>query len=88
MPHSSATATHHTGPLEPAVRHHEGQHSSAPLSTINLLRAGVPAGEVNWYSTLRPADQMIALQSTRGSLLLERVRRFVAGGATTAAIAA
>jgi hypothetical protein len=88
MPHSSAIATHHAarpGPVATVQQH--DQHSSAPLSTPNLLRAGVPAGEVNWYSTLKPADQMIALRSTRGSLLLERVRRFAAGGATMAAAA-
>jgi len=35
---------------------HLDHHSSAPLSTSNLLRAGVPADEVSWYSTLKPVD--------------------------------
>ncbi len=85
MPHSSAAASHPASHIgnEATPTHHDHQ-PSAPLSTTNLLRAGVPAHEVQWYSRLQPADQMIALQSTRGSLLLERVRRFVAGGATMA----
>lgn len=50
----------------------------APLAPLNLLRAGVPAREVVWFSRLRPDRQMAALRTTRGSLLLDKVREFAA----------
>ena len=50
----------------------------APLAPLNLLRAGVPAREVVWFRRLRPDRQMAALRTTRGSLLLEKVREFAA----------
>lgn len=57
----------------------------APLAPLNLLRAGVPAREVVWFRRLRPASQMAALSTTRGNLLLEKVREFVADQAASAA---
>jgi hypothetical protein len=48
----------------------------APLAPLNLLRAGVPAREVVWFRRLRPDRQMAALTTTRGKLLLEKVREF------------
>jgi len=48
--------------------------TTAPLSPLNLLKAGVPAGEVIWFRRLKPDRQLAALQTTRGSLLLETVR--------------
>jgi hypothetical protein len=50
----------------------------APLAPLNLLRAGVPPQEVVWFRRLRPDRQMAALGTTRGSLLLEKVREFAA----------
>lgn len=50
----------------------------APLAPLNLLRAGVPAREVVWFRRLRPDRQMAALRTTRGTLLLEKVREFAA----------
>jgi hypothetical protein len=48
----------------------------APLAPLNLLRAGVPARDVVWFRRLRPDRQMAALTTTRGKLLLEKVREF------------
>ena len=53
-------------------------HQQAPLAPLNLLRAGVPAREVIWFRRLRPDRQMAALSTTRGKLLLEKVREFAA----------
>lgn len=50
----------------------------APLAPLNLLRAGVPPREVVWFCRLRPDRQMAALSTTRGKLLLEKVREFAA----------
>lgn len=58
----------------------------APLSAQNLLRAGVPASEVSWFSSLKPKRQMKALQNWRGNLILERVRA-TAGGASMPLVA-
>jgi hypothetical protein len=52
--------------------------SQAPLAPLNLLRAGVPAREVVWFRRLKPDEQMAALATTRGGLLLEKVRSFAA----------
>lgn len=57
----------------------------APLAPLNLLRAGVPAREVVWFRRLRPDRQMAALSTTRGKLLLEKVRDFVASQSNGAA---
>jgi hypothetical protein len=54
-------------------------NTKAPLAPLNLLLAGVPAREVVWFRRLKPDRQMAALRTTRGSLLLEKVRQFVAG---------
>lgn len=48
----------------------------APLAPLNLLRAGVPAREVLWFRGLSPGRQMASLSTTRGKLLLEKVREF------------
>jgi hypothetical protein len=52
----------------------------APLAPVNLLRAGVPPSEVVWFRELEPDKQMAALSTTRGQLLLDQVRSFMAGG--------
>lgn len=56
--------------------------TQAPLSAQNLLRAGVPASEVNWFHSLKPMRQMTELRSWRGNLLLERVRSASTDSAT------
>lgn len=53
----------------------------SPLSTLNLLLAGVPVKEVIWFRRLQPDRKMAALGTWRGQLLLERVRN---ASATTA----
>lgn len=62
----------------------------APLAPLNLLQAGVPAREVVWFRRLRPDRQFLALRTTRGRLLLERVREHVAaaGGMAMAGLPA
>ncbi len=52
--------------------------AKAPLASVNLLHAGVPASEVVWFRRLKPDRQMAALATTRGGLLLDKVRAFVA----------
>lgn len=47
-----------------------------PLSSMNLLLAGVPAGDVIWFRRLGPGEQMRALQSERGLALLNKVRAY------------
>ena len=49
-------------------------NTKGPLSTLNLLLAGVPVKEVIWFRRLEPEKKMAALSSWRGQLLLERVR--------------
>jgi hypothetical protein len=57
----------------------------APLAPLNLLRAGVPVREVIWFRRLRPDRQMAVLDTTRGKLLLDKVREFTASqGMSTA----
>ena len=51
--------------------------TQGPLSTLNLLRAGVPAREVIWFRGLKPGRQMAALGSWRGQLLLGCVRQAI-----------
>jgi hypothetical protein len=53
--------------------------TQAPLAPLNLLIAGVPASEVVWFRRLKPDRQMVALRkTTRGRLLLDKVRQFMA----------
>jgi hypothetical protein len=49
-------------------------NNQGPLSTLNLLIAGVPVKEVIWFRRLEPDRKMVALRTWRGQLLLERVR--------------
>lgn len=62
--------------------------TQAPFSPVNLLQAGVPAREVIWFRHLTPNRQMAALNTTRGKLLLETVRKFVGQARTASAVAA
>jgi hypothetical protein len=45
-----------------------------PFSPFNLLAAGVPETEINWFVGLPRAGQNSVLTTTRGRLLLERLR--------------
>ncbi len=49
-------------------------NTQGPLSTLNLLIAGVPVKEVIWFRRLEPDKKMAALRTWRGQLLLDRVR--------------
>lgn len=61
----------------------------APLAPLNLLRAGVPAREVIWFRRLTPKRQMEEIRSTtRGKLLLEKVREFASQATTASAMVA
>lgn len=63
--------------------------TQAPLAPLNLLRAGVPAREVIWFHRLPMKRQMQEISSTtRGKLLLEKVREFVSQATTAPAVAA
>ena len=53
-------------------------NKQAPLAPLQLLQAGVPPREVVWWRRLKPDRQMRALTTTRGKLLLEKVRDFAA----------
>jgi hypothetical protein len=49
-------------------------NANEPFSPFNLLAAGVPESEINWFVGLTPAGQCSVLTTTRGGLLLEQLR--------------
>ena len=66
------------------------QHATAtprsPLSPLNMMLAGVSAGDVVWFRRLSPGEQMRQLQSERGRSILGKVREHEARKITTGAM--